>query len=64
MQEALTSLDLLDREVLVLRHVEQLSTAEMAQVLEIPKSEASRRYFRALKATKDKLAQVAGFFNH
>lgn len=62
-QEALASLEPLDREVLVLRHVEQLSTAEIAQVLQITKSDASRRYFRALKSTKEMLAQTPGLFN-
>jgi RNA polymerase sigma-70 factor (ECF subfamily) len=60
-QEALSSLESLDREVLVLRHVEQLGTAEIALVLQITKSEASRRYFQALKFTKDMLAQTPGF---
>lgn len=63
-QEALASLDSRDREVLVLRHVEQLSTGEIAQVMKIVKSEASRRYFRALKSIKDMLAQTPGVFNH
>jgi RNA polymerase sigma-70 factor (ECF subfamily) len=42
-QEALNGMDAQDREVLVLRHFEELSTAEAAQVLGI------NRYVRALK---------------
>ncbi len=63
-QESLARLESLDREVLVLRHVERLSTEELAQVLEISKSDASRRYFRALKTIKDMLAQTPGVFNN
>ena len=56
-QEALNSLDPLDREVLALRHYEQLSNVEVAEVLEIGTSTASSRYLRALKKIKDILAE-------
>ena len=62
-QEALSDLESLDREVLVLRHVEQLSTTEIAQVLEIAKSDASRRYFKALRSINSMLVQMPGVFN-
>jgi RNA polymerase sigma-70 factor, ECF subfamily len=48
-QVALDELAPLDREVLSLRHFEQLSNAEVAQVLEIGETAASNRYVRALK---------------
>jgi RNA polymerase sigma-70 factor (ECF subfamily) len=38
-----------DREVLVLRHLEELSNNEVAQVLGIDKYAASKRYLRALE---------------
>ena len=41
-------LDPIDREVLVLRHLEELSNTEVAQVLGIDKFAASKRYLRAL----------------
>jgi RNA polymerase sigma-70 factor (ECF subfamily) len=59
-QEALNSLDPLDREVLALRHFEMLSNDETAQVLGIKKSAASNRYIRALKKLKDILAGLHG----
>jgi RNA polymerase sigma-70 factor (ECF subfamily) len=59
-QEALNSLEPLDREVLALRHFEQLSTAETAEALGIGKSAASSRYVRALKRLKDLLAGIPG----
>jgi RNA polymerase sigma-70 factor, ECF subfamily len=60
-QEALNTMDPLDREVLILRHFEMLTNEETAQVLGIKKSAASNRYIRALKRLKDILAALPGF---
>jgi RNA polymerase sigma-70 factor (ECF subfamily) len=60
LQEALNSMDATDREVLVLRHFEQLNNSETAEVLGITPSGASSRYLRALKRLKDILGQVPG----
>jgi RNA polymerase sigma-70 factor (ECF subfamily) len=60
-QEALNSMDPMDREVLALRHFEMLSNAETAQVLGIKKSAASNRYIRALERLKDILSALPGF---
>ncbi len=51
--QALETMDAVDREVLVLRHFEQLSTAETAQVLGLSKSAAGSRYLRALDRLRD-----------
>ena len=59
-QEALNGMDPLDREVLALRHFEQLSRAETAQVLGIEEPAAAKRYIRALKRLKDALADMPG----
>ena len=59
-QEALNTLDPLDREVLSLRHFEELTAAEAAQVLGIEESAAAKRYFRALKRLKEILAAMPG----
>ena len=48
-QEALNSMDFVDREVLALRHFEMLTNDEAAHVLGIKKTTASNRYVRALK---------------
>jgi RNA polymerase sigma-70 factor (ECF subfamily) len=53
LQEALNSMDPIDREVLTLRHFEQLSNAEAARVLGLRESAASQRYARALLRLKD-----------
>src|SRR5262245_41563439 len=55
-QEALNSMDPMDREVLALRHFEMLSNDETAEVLGISKQAASNRFIRALKRLKDLLA--------
>jgi RNA polymerase sigma-70 factor (ECF subfamily) len=60
LQEAVNRLEPLDREVLSLRHFEQLSRAEAAQVLGITESAAAKRYVRALKRLKDALADLPG----
>jgi RNA polymerase sigma-70 factor (ECF subfamily) len=45
---ALERLDEIDREVLVLRHLEELSNNEVAEILGIDRFAASKRYLRAL----------------
>jgi RNA polymerase sigma-70 factor (ECF subfamily) len=47
--QALESMDPLDREVLALRHFEELGNNEVAAVLGISKDAASKRHVRALK---------------
>ncbi len=62
LQDALNAMDAIDREVLTLRHFEELNNCETAEVLGIGKKAASSRYIRALKRLKDALADVPGFF--
>jgi RNA polymerase sigma-70 factor (ECF subfamily) len=52
LQAALEEMDPLDREVLALRHFEELGNNEVAQILEISKEAASKRYARALRRLK------------
>jgi RNA polymerase sigma-70 factor (ECF subfamily) len=61
LQEAINSLDPIDREILALRHFEELSNSETAQVLGLQKSAASNRYIRALKRLRDVLRSMPGF---
>jgi RNA polymerase sigma-70 factor (ECF subfamily) len=60
LQEALNTLEPMDREVLSLRHFEELTAAETARVLGIEESAAAKRYFRALKRLKEILAAMPG----
>jgi RNA polymerase sigma-70 factor (ECF subfamily) len=60
LQEALNTLAPLDREILSLRHFEQLTRAETAQVLGIEEAAAAKRYVRALKRLKEILAGMPG----
>jgi RNA polymerase sigma-70 factor (ECF subfamily) len=60
LQEALNTLDPIDREVLSLRHFEELTVAETARVLDIEESAAAKRYLRALKRLKAVLAAMPG----
>jgi RNA polymerase sigma-70 factor (ECF subfamily) len=63
LQEVLNSMDPIDREVLTLRHFEDLSNGETAQVLGLSKSAASNRYMRALLRLRETLAGMPGFID-
>jgi RNA polymerase sigma-70 factor (ECF subfamily) len=60
LQEALNSMDELDREVLALRHFEHLSNAESSRVLGISETAACNRYVRALERLKKILTGPPG----
>jgi len=53
LEEILDRMDPMDREVLALRHFEELSNGEVAEILGLSKSAASNRYVRALKRLQD-----------
>lgn len=59
-QEALNGLESADREILALRHFEQLNRAEAAQALGISEEAGAKRYIRALKRIKNVLANMPG----
>ncbi len=55
LDDAMNRLHPSDREILALRHFEQLSNGEVARVLGLDKSAASKRYARALSRLKNLL---------
>lgn len=57
---AIEAMDPLDREVLALRHFDELSNDEVARFLDIPKGTASKRYVRALGRLRTILMEVPG----
>ena len=61
---ALESMGELDREVLALRHFEELTNSETAQVLELSEQAASLRYVRALSRLKKVLSAIPGFLDN
>jgi RNA polymerase sigma-70 factor, ECF subfamily len=61
-REAIASMSVIDREVLLLRHVEELSNAESAEVMKVDPATASQRYGRALRRLRDALHQQ-GFYD-
>jgi RNA polymerase sigma-70 factor (ECF subfamily) len=63
LQEVLNGMDPIDREILTLRHFEELNNNETAQALGISKTAASNRYVRAVKRLRDALAGVPGFLD-
>lgn len=61
LESALEAMDPIDREVLVLRHFEELTNGEAAQVLGITGKAASIRYVRAAARLKTILARIPDF---
>jgi RNA polymerase sigma-70 factor (ECF subfamily) len=62
LQVVLNGMDPIDREVLALRHFEELTNAETAQVLGLQKAAASNRYIRALRRLKELVDALPGGF--
>jgi RNA polymerase sigma-70 factor (ECF subfamily) len=62
LQQVLNGMETIDREVLALRHFEQLSNKETAHVLGIQERAASNRYVRALRRLKEVLSATPGFY--
>jgi RNA polymerase sigma-70 factor (ECF subfamily) len=56
----LDEMDPLDREVLALRHFEELGNNEVAQVLGISREAASKRHMRALRRLKEIFTDASG----
>ena len=61
LRQAFDSMDAIDREVLALRHFEELSNNEVAAILGLQKSAASNRYVRTLTRLKTLLASMPAF---
>jgi RNA polymerase sigma-70 factor (ECF subfamily) len=61
LQEALNGMDPIDRDIIALRHFEQLSGNEAASVLGLSKTGASSRYVRAITRLKSILSQFPEF---
>jgi RNA polymerase sigma-70 factor, ECF subfamily len=59
LQEALASMKPEDREVLALRHFEQLDNVDVARVLGITTSGASHRYLRAARRLREILGEIS-----
>lgn len=62
-REQIEQMDEVDREVLALRHFEELANGEVAEVLEISQAAASARYVRALVRLKSILERVPGMLD-
>jgi RNA polymerase sigma-70 factor, ECF subfamily len=57
-QQVLSTLKPIDREVLWMRHYDQLSFAELAMLLKISENTAMKRYVRALGRLKERLPDL------
>jgi len=64
LRATLEAMDAGDREIIALRHFEQLGNAEAAQLLEIDESAASKRYLRAMSRLRELLARIPGMADY
>ncbi len=63
LETALSTMSDIDREVLALRHFEELSNSETSLVLEMSEQAASARYVRALARLRHVLEAIPGFMD-
>ncbi|MEI7684072.1 MAG: sigma-70 family RNA polymerase sigma factor [Planctomycetota bacterium] len=56
LHEAIAQLEDVDREVILMRHFEQLTNQDVAQALELTEPAASMRYLRAVRRLRDLLS--------
>jgi RNA polymerase sigma-70 factor (ECF subfamily) len=63
LQAVLNGMDPMDREILALRHFEELNNGEAAEVLGLSKTAANNRYIRALGRLRDLLENIPGFLS-
>jgi RNA polymerase sigma-70 factor (ECF subfamily) len=63
LQAVLNGMDPMDREILAIRHFEELSNGEAAEVLGLSKTAANNRYIRALGRLRDLLENMPGFLD-
>jgi RNA polymerase sigma-70 factor (ECF subfamily) len=61
LEEVLEQLAAADREVIALRHFEELSNEETAEVLGLTRAAASKRYVRAMLRLKERLTAIPAF---
>ncbi len=60
---AINSLELIDQEIISLRHFEELSNKEVAEALGIGQKAASIRYVRAINRLRSVLSEMPEYFN-
>ena len=61
LQEALNGMDSVDREIIAMKHFEQLTISDIALVLDLPRASAGRRYLKAMKRLRQILEDLPGF---
>jgi RNA polymerase sigma-70 factor (ECF subfamily) len=61
LENAIAAMNPIDQEILALRHFEELSNQEIAEVLGIEPTAASNRHMRAIQRLKDILSDASEF---
>jgi RNA polymerase sigma-70 factor (ECF subfamily) len=63
LQAAINGMEEIDREIIALRHFEELSNGEVAEILGLSKAAASNRYIRAMVRLQAILESLPGFLD-
>jgi RNA polymerase sigma-70 factor (ECF subfamily) len=63
LQQAINEMDHIDREIIALRHFEELTNGEAAEILGLSKATASKRYVRALTRLQAILEGMSDFLD-
>ena len=63
LQAVLDTMPETDREIIALRHVEQMSHSDIATLLEISENAATKRYVRAIRRLRSELAKIPGMLD-
>lgn len=63
LQAAINGMEEIDREIIALRHFEELSNGEVAEILGLSKAAASNRYVRAMVRLQTILESLPGFLD-
>lgn len=64
LQEVINTMGEADREILAMRHFEELSNLEVAAVLEVTEHSAAMRHMRALRRLRSALTKYPDWFEH
>jgi RNA polymerase sigma-70 factor (ECF subfamily) len=64
LQDALNAMGSMDREVITLRHFEELSNSEAARVMGVSPQAASNRYLRAMSRLHEVFKGIPGLLDH
>ena len=61
LQEALNAMEPTEREIIAMKHFEQLTISDISEVLQVPRATIGRRYLSAMKRLREVLKEYPDF---